>query len=195
MLDPIGDVFADGVTAKRVAAALRSFGGADVTVMINSPGGDVFEGFAIYNLLREYPGRVSAQIIGLAASAASLIAMAGDEIQIARAGFLMVHNVSVVAIGNRHVLRGAAELLEPFDSALADVYAARSGNSKADVAELMDGETWFSGEQAIEQGFADALLPADEVDTPSALFRTALGGGETSEVINRMIGFLNSVSA
>ncbi|MBN0106041.1 Clp protease ClpP, partial [Pseudomonas aeruginosa] len=82
----------EGVTAKRIAGALRAIGGdVDVTVNINSPGGDVFEGLAIYNLLREHKGKVTVRVLGLAASAASFIAMAADEVKIARAGFLMIH--------------------------------------------------------------------------------------------------------
>jgi len=96
--DVIGyDFFGDGVTARRIAGALRNMGEGPVTVNINSPGGDMFEGLAIYNLLREHPGEVTVKVLGLAASAASVIAMAGDTVQIARAGFYMVHNAWVVA--------------------------------------------------------------------------------------------------
>jgi ATP-dependent Clp protease, protease subunit len=153
-----------GVTAKRIAAALRTIGKKDVTVNVNSPGGDLFEGIAIYNLLRDHPGDVTVRVVGLAASAASVIAMAGDKIQVARAGFMMIHNVWVVAIGNRNDLRDAADQLETFDDALAGIYAARTGKEKKELAKLMDKETWFSGDGAIEGGFADELLPADQVE-------------------------------
>lgn len=153
-----------GVTVKRIDAALRSIGGAkDVTVNINSPGGDVFEGIAIYNRLREHQGRVNVKVLGLAASAASIIAMAGDNIQIGASSFLMIHNAWVLAIGNRHDMREIADFLEPFDRALADVYVARTGQELGDVQSAMDAETWFNGSQAVEIGYADALLPADEV--------------------------------
>jgi len=153
----------DGVTAKRVAAALRNMGPGPVTVNINSPGGDMFEGLAIYNLLREHDGEVTVKVLGLAASAASIIAMAGDTIQIARAGFLMIHNCWVLAVGNRHDLRSVAEKLEPFDAAMADIYVARTGKELADIQKQMDGETWIGGSSAVEQGFADELLPSDQV--------------------------------
>ncbi|MCA2026147.1 ATP-dependent Clp protease proteolytic subunit [Enterobacter sp. K16B] len=101
VFDVIGqDYWGEGVTAKRIAGALRAMNGADVTVNINSPGGDMFEGLAIYNLLREYEGRVTVKVLGIAASAASVIAMAGDEIQIGRGAFLMIHNCWVYAMGN-----------------------------------------------------------------------------------------------
>lgn len=153
----------DGVTAKRVAAALRSLGKGPVTVNVNSPGGDLFEGLAIYNLLREHEGEITIKVLGLAASAASVIAMAGDTIQIARAGFFMVHNTWVVAVGNRHDLREIADWLEPFDSAMGDIYVARTGQDVEAIAKLLDAESWIGGSLAVEQGFADELLPSDQV--------------------------------
>lgn len=163
--DVIGQDFwtGEGVTAKRVAAALRSMGAGPVTVNINSPGGDVFEGLAIYNLLREHKGEVTVKVMGLAASAASVIAMAGDVVQVACAGFLMIHNAWIVAAGNRHDLREYADFLEPFDASMADIYAARTGMDVKDVQKVMDNETWIGGSDAVEQGFADALLPSDEI--------------------------------
>lgn len=154
----------EGVTAKRVAAALRSMGAGPVTVNVNSPGGDMFEGLAIYNLLREHKGEVTVKVLGLAASAASVIAMAGDTVQIARAGFLMIHNAWVVAMGNRNDLREFADTLEPFDRAMADIYAARTGQDQKAMGKLMDKETWIGGADAIEEGFADELLPSDQVE-------------------------------
>lgn len=153
----------EGVTAKRISSALRSLGKGPVTVNINSPGGDIFEGFAIYNLLREHPGDVTVKVLGLAASAASIIAMAGDDVQIARSGFFMVHNCWFVAQGNRHDLREIAGWMEPFDAAMADIYAARTGMDPAEAQKQMDGETWIAGSQAIEQGYADQLLSSDQV--------------------------------
>lgn len=166
VLDPIGQDpwTGEGVTAKRIAAALRFIGPEnDVIVNINSPGGDLFEGMAIYNLLRDHKGSVQVKVLGIAASAASVIAMAGDEILIARAGFLMIHDTWVVAIGNRLDLRSVADMLEPFDNAMADIYSARSGIPAAKVQKMMDAETWIGGSAAIDQGFADGLMPADEV--------------------------------
>lgn len=163
MYDPIGYDWwtGDGVTAKRVSAALRTIGDSDVTVKINSPGGDVFEGLAIYNLLREHKGKVTVQVLGLAASAASFIAMAADEVQIARAGFLMIHNSWTMAAGDRNELREVADFLEQIDGTLADIYAVRTGDKADDIRKLMDVETWMGGSDAIEAGFADLLLASD----------------------------------
>lgn len=152
----------EGVTAKRIAAALRHMGAGPVTVTINSPGGDVFEGFAIYNLLRDHQGEVTVKVIGLAASAASVIAMAGDTIQIARAGFFMIHNCWTVAVGNRHELRDLSDDMEPIDAAMTDIYAAQTGMEAVDIQKQMDSETWVNGSAAVEQGYADELLAADQ---------------------------------
>jgi ATP-dependent protease ClpP protease subunit len=170
ILDVIGEDFwtGGGVTSKRVAAALRAIGDQEVFVDLNSPGGDFFEGVAIYNALRAHPKKVTVRILGLAASAASIIAMAGDEIQIGKAGFLMVHNAWVIAIGNRHDLAEAAKTMEPFDDAMATVYSDRSGAKKSKAAEWMDNETWFNGEQAVSEGLADGFLPADQITEDSA---------------------------
>jgi ATP-dependent Clp protease protease subunit len=162
--DAIGQSWdGEGVTAKRIGAALRSIGARDVTVNVNSPGGDFFEGVAIYNLLREHKAKVTVRVMGLAASAASVIAMAGDEILMGDGAFLMIHNAWAVAIGNRHDLQAAAEQLAPFDAAMADVYAARSGMTAKEAAALMDKETWIGASQAVEDGFATGMIEREEI--------------------------------
>jgi len=164
MYDPIGEAWdGAGVTAKRIGAALRAIGKKDVTVNINSPGGNFFEGVAIYNLLRAHPAKVTVNVMGLAASAASVIAMAGDEINMGEGSFLMIHNAWAVAIGNRHDLKEASESLEPFDEAMAEIYAARSGMKREEIALLMDRETWMGASAAVEDGFATGLLSDDAV--------------------------------
>lgn len=165
MFDIIGEDFwsGGGITAKGVAAQLRAIGDRPVEVQINSPGGDMFEGIAIYNVLREHSQAVNIKIMGMAASAASIIAMAGDTIEIGAASFIMIHNCWVVAIGNRHDMAETAAWLQPFDQAMVDVYAARTASTPKDVAKWMDAETYMSGSVALERGFADTLLPADQV--------------------------------
>lgn len=179
ILDVIGaDFFGEGVTARSISAALRAIGPRPVRVDINSPGGDFFEGLAIYNLLREHPETVTVHVLGLAASAASIIAMAGDTVRVPRAGFLMIHNAWVIAMGNRNELREVSDWLAPFDAASADIYAARSGIDAAEVAKMMDRETWLGGAAAVEKGFADDFLPADQAaedrDDEDAKNRAAL---------------------
>jgi len=165
MFDVIGEDFwtGGGVTAKKVSAQLRAIGDRPVEVQINSPGGDMFEGFAIYNVLREHSQPITVKIMGMAASAASIIAMAGDAIEIGVSSFVMIHNCEVVAIGNRHDMAETAAWMEPFDAAMRDVYAVRTGQKPEDCAKWMDAETYMSGSLAIERGFADSLLSADQL--------------------------------
>ena len=166
ILDVIGQDFwtGEGVTAKRIAGALRAIGpDKPVTVSINSPGGDMFEGIAIYNMLREHKGPITVKVLGIAASAASVIAMAGDTVEIGKAAFLMIHNCSVGLYGNRHDLRDAADWMEPFDAAMAGVYSDRTGQDSAAIQSMLDKETWIGGDSAIEQGFADSLLASDQI--------------------------------
>lgn len=161
---PIGATWdGEGVTVKRISAALRSIGQNDVTVNINSPGGDFFEGVAIYNILRQHNAKVTVNILGLAASAGSVIAMAGDEINMGEGSFLMIHNAWAVAIGNRHDFIEAAAFLDPFDLEMASLYANRTGMKQSEIVKLMDAETWIGSAKAIENGFADGLLDRDSV--------------------------------
>ncbi|NTG48978.1 Clp protease ClpP [Agrobacterium rhizogenes] len=169
MFDVIGQDYwsGGGITAKSVTAQLRAIGDRPVEVQINSPGGDMFEGIAIYNVLREHSQEVTVKIMAMAASAASIIAMAGDRVEIGAASFLMIHNCWVLAIGNQFDLRETADYLAPFDQAMADLYAQRSGQSAETVTKWMNANggdgTYMSGSQAIERGFADALLSADSM--------------------------------
>jgi ATP-dependent Clp protease, protease subunit len=165
MFDVIGEDWwtGGGVTARKVASQLRAIGDKPVEVQINSPGGDMFEGIAIYNVLREHPQPITVKIMGMAASAASVIAMAGDTIEIGVASFLMIHNCWVIAAGNRHDMQETADFLAPFDSAMADLYAQRSGGDRAEIEKWMDAETYMSGAVAIERGFATSLLASDQI--------------------------------
>lgn len=157
ILEDIGFDFwtGGGVTAKSVEEQLRAAGKVDITVLINSPGGDLFEGVAIYNLLRMHPARVTVKIVGMAASAASIIAMAGDTVEMGEGTFIMIHNAWVCACGNRNDLRAVADYLEPFDAALREVYAARTGLGNDTLDEMLNAETWLTADAAIKQGFAD----------------------------------------
>ena len=157
------DWFGEGVTLKRIDAALRAIGDKPVDVYINSPGGDMFEGIAIYNRLREHSQKVTTKVLGLAASAASVIYLAGAERQVASSAFLMIHNCWTWLAGNRHYLRDVADDLQEFDAAMADLYAETSGQPVEDMAELMDDETFIRGKRALELGLATSLLTAEEV--------------------------------
>lgn len=155
----------EGWTAKRMAGALRAIGAKDVTVNINSPGGDMFEGLAIYNLLREHPAKVTVKVMGIAASAASFIAMAGDEVVMGAGSFLMIHNAWGIVIGNRNDMRESADIFDKFDAAMTDIYAARTGKKAKDIAAMMDAETYITAKEAVDDGFADSVV---DLPKPSA---------------------------
>jgi ATP-dependent protease ClpP protease subunit len=166
IFDPIGENWdGTGITAKSVASQLAAIGQKPVTVLINCPGGNFFEGLAIYNLLRAHPFEVTVQVVGIAASAASIIAMAGDSIEIARAGLIMIHNVQWVAIGDRHAMQDAHDTMVTFDEALTGLYVDRTEQPADELAKMMDATTFLSSAKALEMGFADELLEADRVTT------------------------------
>jgi ATP-dependent protease ClpP protease subunit len=148
-----------GVTTARIAAALRSVAGKPITVEINSPGGNYFDGVAIYNLLRRHDAPVSVQVLGIAASAASVIAMAGDEISIAANAEIMIHEARGLFLGTKSEMRDAWETLAHLDRAMCETYAARSGRDADEFEQMIAGtDVYFRGQQAIDAGLADALL-------------------------------------
>lgn len=157
------DWYGEGVTLKRIDAALRAIGERDVTVYINSPGGDMFEGIAIYNRLQEHSHQVTTKVLGIAASAASIVFLAGKKREVASSAFLMIHNCWTFLAGNRHYLRDVADDMEEFDAAMADLYAETSGQTSEDMAELMDDETYIRGKRAVELGLATSVLSSTEI--------------------------------
>lgn len=171
VFDVIGDRWSEQpVTASSIKAALDQAAGADVTVNINSPGGSAFEGLAIYNLLRNYSGRVVVNVLGLAASAASVIAMAGDEVRIAKAAMMMIHNSSGLCWGTAQDMRDMATVMDKLDSLMVGIYATRTGTPEADIAALMhQTDHYMTGQEAVDAGYADSLLPSDTIAQPEPI--------------------------
>lgn len=166
-----------GMTAKMVNNILRRADGRAIHINMNSPGGDFFEGNAIFNLLKEYKGEVNVRVVGLSASAASIVAMGADNIEIAQSAFFMIHNAWTVQIGNRHDMQKTADTLVKFDAAMADIYVEKTGIKSKDINKMLDAETWISGVEAVEQGFAHALLASDEIaldESPQAQHNASL---------------------
>lgn len=150
----------DGVTAGRFRQDLAALGTVNkIDVRINSEGGDVFEGQAIYTLLVQHKATVNVFIDGLAASAASFIAMAGNTINIAEGAMIMIHNAAAFCCGGADDMRRMADLLETVNGAIQSIYAARTNNSIADLKAWMDAETWMAGPDAVARGFADKIVP------------------------------------
>lgn len=154
-----------GVTAKDFAAALAKVTAPNVTLRINSPGGDVFDGLAIYAALQSHPATITAVIEGLAASAASFIALAAAKVQMAPNAFMMIHRAWGIGIGNAADMRDMATVLDKIDGQLAAIYAAKSGAPAAEMQALMAGDvdgTWFTADEAKSLGLIDQIGPDEE---------------------------------
>lgn len=153
--------FGDEVTPKQFKAELMS-GSGDITIWINSPGGDVFAASQIYNMLMDYKGKVTVKIDGLAASAASVIAMAGGEVLISPVAMLMIHNPMTIAFGDTVEMEKAISMLSEVKESIINAYELKTGLTRAKLSHLMDAESWFNAKKAVELGFADKIMFSNE---------------------------------
>ena len=138
-------------------------GSGDITVWINSPGGDCVAAAQIYNMLMDYKGNVTVKIDGIAASAASVIAMAGTKVLISPVGMLMIHNPATIAWGDSGEMQKAIEMLASVKDSIINAYEIKTGLSRAKLSHLMDAETWMDAHKAVELGFADGILGRQEL--------------------------------
>ena len=159
------NTWGDGITPSAFRDELEAEEG-DVTVWINSPGGSVFCGAEIYNMLCDYKGKVTVKIDAIAASAASVIAMAGDRVLISPVGMIVVHDPMTIAMGNTRDMEKAITTLNEVKESLINAYVKKSGLSRNKVAKLMSEETWLNARKAVEYGFADEILFEDEKKQP-----------------------------
>ncbi len=144
-------------------------GNGDITVWINSPGGDCIAAAQIYNMLMEYKGNVTVKIDGIAASAASVIAMAGTKVCVSPVSMMMIHNPMTVAMGNTDEMQKAIAMLDEVKESIMNAYEIKTGLSRAKISHLMDAETWMDANSAVEMGFADEVLQrsvTDEIEIP-----------------------------
>ena len=148
--------------------------GEDIEVHINSGGGDVYAGSEIYTALRSYSGKVVVKIVGIAASAASVIAMAGDVVEISPTAQIMIHNVSSLVDGYHNTLLHEAGVLEGFNKSIANAYVDKTGKALDDLLDLMNKTTWFDAESAVNQGFADKIMFAGEIAPTFAASETPM---------------------
>lgn len=149
--------FDDDVTPQLFKDELNS-GSGDITVWINSPGGDCVAAAQIYNMLMDYKGNVTVKIDGIAASAASVIAMAGTKVLVSPVSMLMIHNPATVAFGNSSEMQKAISMLEEVKESIINAYEIKTGMSRAKLSRLMDAETWMDAHSAVEMGFADEIM-------------------------------------
>ena len=178
--------FDDDVTPQLFKDELMA-GTGDVTVWINSPGGDCVAAAQIYNMLVEYPGSVTVKIDGIAASAASVIAMAGTRVLMSPVSMLMIHNPMTIAFGDSGEMQKAIEMLGSVKDSIINAYEIKTGLSRAKLSHLMDAETWMDANKAIELGLADEIMKrsgeTEAMDTPnvSMLYSKA-------SVVNSLMG-------
>jgi ATP-dependent Clp protease protease subunit len=147
----------DEITPKQFKSDLFN-GEGDITVWINSPGGDVFAASQIYNMLMDYKGKVTVKVDGLAASAASVIAMAGGEVLISPTGLFMIHNPMTVALGDTEDMQKAIDMLSEVKESIINAYQLKTSISRAKLSNMMDAESWINANKAVELGFADSIM-------------------------------------
>ena len=153
--------FDDDVTPEAFRQELNA-GEGDITVWINSPGGDCIAAAQIYNMLIDYKGNVTVKIDGIAASAASVIAMAGTEVQMSPVAMMMIHNPATIAFGDHEEMQKAIDMLAEVKESIINAYELKTGMSRAKIARLMDEETWMNAKKAVELGFADEIIKREE---------------------------------
>lgn len=149
--------YGDEVTPQLFKDELNA-GNGNITVWINSPGGDVFAAAQIYNMLRDYKGSVTVKIDGIAASAASVIAMAGDTVCVSPVAMMMIHNPATMAMGEEKDMQKAIAMLNEVKESILNAYEFKTGLTRARLSHMMDDETWFNAKKAVELGFADKIL-------------------------------------
>ena len=150
----------DEVTPQMFRSELNAAKG-DIDLWINSPGGDCYAAAQIYNMLMEYKGNVAVKIDGIAASAASVVAMAGSTVEMSPVATIMIHNPMTVSIGDTHEMERTITFLSEIKESIINAYELKTGLSRAKISRLMDAETWMNAKKAVELGFADSVLYAD----------------------------------
>lgn len=176
--------YGDEVTPQVFKDELNS-GKGNITLWINSPGGDVFAAAQIYNMLMDYPYDVTVKIDALAASAASVIAMAGTKVCMSPVAMLMVHNPATIAIGDSEEMQKAIDMLSEVKESIMNAYEIKSGLSRNKISKLMDAETWMNAKEAKKLGFADEILFADGTEPSGDNDSTEPDDGEIEMLFSR----------
>ena len=187
--------YGDEVTPKLFKDELN-MGKGPISVWINSPGGDVFAAAQIYNMLMDYPYDVTVKIDGLAASAASVIAMAGTTVEMSPVAMMMIHNPATIAIGDSEEMKKAVKMLDEVKESIMNAYEIKTGLARDKISKLMDAESWFNAKKAVELGFADKILfsdgqgdvtggePTDDIKVEAVMFsRQAVTNSMLSKLI------------
>ncbi|HCY8319006.1 TPA: Clp protease ClpP [Staphylococcus aureus] len=176
----------DATSPKDIADSLPDTN-EDIDVIINSGGGDVYSGSEIYTSLKTYPGKVNIKIVGVAASAASVIAMAGDHIEISPTAQMMIHNAWTMAMGDTNEMQKAVDMLDSVNRGIANAYINKTGKTEDEILSLMNKETWFNAQDAVEHGFADSKM----FDETAPRLVANSGQMLSDDVINRVTALVS----
>ncbi|UVJ28296.1 head maturation protease, ClpP-related [Staphylococcus aureus] len=176
----------DATSPKDIADSLPDTN-EDIDVIINSGGGDVYSGSEIYTSLKTYPGKVNIKIVGVAASAASVIAMAGDQIEISPTAQIMIHNAWTMAMGDINEMQKTVDMLDSVNRGIANAYINKTGKTEDEILSLMNKETWFNAQDAVEHGFADSKM----FDETAPRLVANSGQMLSDDVINRVTALVS----
>ncbi|MCQ3816704.1 head maturation protease, ClpP-related [Staphylococcus xylosus] len=157
-------IFADETINSTDIANVLDDVGKDVVIRLNSPGGDVFQGIEIHNYLKNHPSNITVEVTALAASAASIIAMAADSIVMEKGASIMIHEAATLAIGNKADIKKTLNALETIDESIVDIYQEKTNLDRDEISQMMGEETWFTAKDAVDKGFADKTK--EKVETP-----------------------------
>ena len=185
----------EATSPNSILNGLESANGEDVEVVINSGGGDVFAGSEIYTELKSYSGNVTTKIVGIAASAASVIAMAGKRVQISPTAQIMIHNVSSRAGGDYRDMQHEADVLKNYNKSIASAYILKSGMKEEELLELMNQETWFNAQQALENKFVDEILFEEQTQLVANLGNSPMIPQQVIDTIRNMKDQFNPVAS
>lgn len=179
----------EAISPKDISQQIQKANGEDLEIEINSGGGDVYAGSEIYTTLKDYKGNVTVKIVGRAASAASVIAMAGKKVLISPTAQIMIHNVSEMAKGDYRVFEHEAEVLKNYNVSIANAYRLKTGMEMKELLSLMNKETWFNAQQAVQYKFADEIMFDNEAKLVASAFTATM---LPQEVINKMKTYIKN---
>lgn len=181
----------DSFSANDIDQAIKEAGDNDLIINLNSPGGDAFDGITIYNRLKRHPGKVTIHVDGWACSAASVIAMAADELIMQLGSMMMIHEASNIVWGTKTDMRKEADILEELEEGMIDIYMTKAKVSREEIRKMVDAETWFSAKKAVEIGFADRAEGVesnneDDTATNSVLEPPGLDEEQKRQILNEL---------
>lgn len=187
----IGDSWwGDSFSANDIDKALNEAGDNDIIINLNSPGGDAFDGISIFNRLKRHNGKVTVHVDGWACSAASVIAMAGDEVIMELGSMMMIHEASNIVWGTKSDMRKEADVLEELEEGVIDIYMTKANISREEIREKVDAETWMSAKTALELGFADKAEGIEQDNESAADNHVPLTPEQKQNVLNELQNIL-----